>query len=206
MKLDKKSIHGLRGALWLYWYFVRAGALTFGSGGVLLVMQIKRDFSEKRDWLAEHEVWDYYSVGRTLPGLMVSDVVCMFGYRLCGAAGAVSAVLGSATVPLLSIILVVLFYEQFHSNYWIAAVLERCSRRRCLWQRDLIPAAFAMYSQRCVCIFTVLESVPFRRSCCRPPAAPSSGAWAATEPEREMTDDNIFAAVSFLFENRFYQL
>ena len=111
MKLEKDTIREVWGVLWLYWYFVRAGALTFGSGGVLLVMQIKRDFAEKRGWLAEQEIWDYYSVGRTLPGLMVSDVVCMFGYRLCGAAGAIAAVFGSATVPLLSIILVVSFYD-----------------------------------------------------------------------------------------------
>lgn len=127
MKLEKDTIREVWGVLWLYWYFVRAGALTFGSGGVLLVMQIKRDFAEKRGWLAEQEIWDYYSVGRTLPGLMVSDVVCMFGYRLCGAAGAIAAVFGSATVPLLSIILVVSFYDTFQNNYWIAAILEGVS-------------------------------------------------------------------------------
>lgn len=124
MKLGKSPLCGIRGVFWVYWYFVRAGALTFGSGGVLLVMQIKKDFAEKWGWLAEQEIWDYYSVGRTLPGLMVSDVVCMFGYRLCGVAGAIAAVLGSATVPLLSIILVVLFYDTFHDNYWVSAVLE----------------------------------------------------------------------------------
>lgn len=113
-----------RNALWLYWYFVRAGAMAIGSGGMLIVLQIKKDFTDRYHWITEEEVWNLYGVGRGIPGLMISDVVCIFGYNLYGIMGAIAAVLGIATVPVCCIIGVEIFYDLFRDNYWIAGILE----------------------------------------------------------------------------------
>lgn len=112
-----------RNALWLYWYFLRVGAFTFGSGGMFIVLQMKKDFADKYHWITEDEVWNLYSVGRSLPGLMISDVVCIFGYNLYGIPGAVAAILGIATVPVIAMVAVVLLYAFFRDNYWVAAAL-----------------------------------------------------------------------------------
>lgn len=113
-----------KNALWLLWYFLKTGAVTFGSGGMLVVLSIKRDFAETYHWLTEEEVWDLYGVARSLPGLMITDVVCIFGYNFYGIPGAVAAILGVAAVPILCIIGVAYAYASFRSNYWIAGFMD----------------------------------------------------------------------------------
>lgn len=125
-----------KNALWLYWYFLRVGAFTFGSAGMLIVLQMKKDFADKYHWITEDEIWNLYSVGRSLPGLMISDVVCIFGYNFYGVPGAIAAILGVATVPVLCMMAVVLLYGFFRDNFWVAAAL---SGVRCV----VIPILFA---------------------------------------------------------------
>lgn len=103
---------------------------------MLIVLQMKKDFADKYHWITEDEIWNLYSVGKSLLGLMVSDVMCIFGYNLYGVRGAIAAILGITTVPVLCMIAVVLLYGYFRDNFWFAAALNGV---RCV----VIPTLFA---------------------------------------------------------------
>lgn len=113
-----------RNALSLFLYFTYLGALTFGTGGLFIIMQIERDLVERRGWLTRDELWDMYSVGRSLPGMMVSNVVFIFAYGVCGLAGALASLIGMYLAPFISIMFVTYMYTSFSHNFCVAAIFE----------------------------------------------------------------------------------
>ena len=65
-------------ALWLYLYFAKVGCYTFG-GGWSIIAQMQKDFVAKRGWTTDEELLDKISVGRSVPGTMISNVTLLFG-------------------------------------------------------------------------------------------------------------------------------
>ena len=88
----------LRRILFVFGYFARIGAFTFG-GGWSIIAQMQRDFVDRRGWLTEDDLMDMTSIGRSLPGVMIGNVSFMFGYRMAGVPGGVAAVLGMNLAP-----------------------------------------------------------------------------------------------------------
>ena len=60
----------LRRILFVFGYFARIGAFTFG-GGWSIIAQMQRDFVDRRGWLTEDDLMDMTSIGRSLPGVMI---------------------------------------------------------------------------------------------------------------------------------------
>ena len=53
--------------LWqVFLTFFRIGAFTFG-GGYAMIPLIQHEAVEKRKWVTEEEIMDYYATGRSLP-------------------------------------------------------------------------------------------------------------------------------------------
>ena len=51
----------------LFLAFCRVGVLTFGGGYAMLPM-LQKECVEKKGWVTENELMDYYSVGQCTPG------------------------------------------------------------------------------------------------------------------------------------------
>jgi len=100
----------------------KISCFTFGGGWSILA-QMQREYSEKRGWIAEEELMDFASVGRSLPGIMILNNTTMFGYRLGGVAGAVIADLGLVLPPLIVICIVTGFYDAIKDNVWVAKAM-----------------------------------------------------------------------------------
>jgi chromate transporter len=80
-------------ALWtLFLVFVKAGAVLFGSGYVLVAF-IRADLTERLGWLTESQLLDAIAVGQVTPG-PVFTTATFVGYLLGGGAGALVATLG----------------------------------------------------------------------------------------------------------------
>jgi chromate transporter len=79
--------------LWpLFWFFVKVGAVLYGSGYVLLAF-IRADLVERWRWLSESQLLDAVAVGQVTPG-PVFTTATFIGYVLGGSAGAVVATVG----------------------------------------------------------------------------------------------------------------
>ena len=73
--------------------------------------------------LTSEELLDMVSVGKSIPGMMITNVAMLFGYRSAGLAGGIVCVIGMCLPPLLILMFISLFYTAFRENYWINAAM-----------------------------------------------------------------------------------
>jgi len=114
--------NNLKLALRIFWFFFRIGFFTFG-GGWSILMQMEREFVERRQLLKKEELLDIASVGRSLPGIMIANICVIFGYRMGGVLCALAAVLGITLPALLILSFVTIFYSAFRDNIHVARAL-----------------------------------------------------------------------------------
>lgn len=80
------------GLLALFLFFLKVGAILYGSGYVLLAF-IRADLVERWHWLTESQLLDAIAVGQVTPG-PVFTTATFIGYVLGGNRGAVVATIG----------------------------------------------------------------------------------------------------------------
>lgn len=83
--------------------FLSFSALALqGFGGVLAVVQ--RELVEKKQWLTREEFVEEWAVAQVLPGPNVVNLSLMIGGRYFGLGGALAALAGMLTFPLLIVL------------------------------------------------------------------------------------------------------
>jgi chromate transporter len=80
------------GMWWLFLFFLKVGAVLYGSGYVLLAF-IRADLVERWHWLTESQLLDAIAVGQVTPG-PVFTTATFIGYVLGGLKGGVVATVG----------------------------------------------------------------------------------------------------------------
>ncbi len=93
-----------------------------GFGGVLAVVQ--RELVEKKRWMTREEFIEEWAVAQIMPGPNVVNLCLMIGGRYFGLKGAMVAVAGLITVPLVIVLLLALVYTQFASHPGVAGALR----------------------------------------------------------------------------------
>lgn len=79
--------------LMLFGLFFKLGIVNFGGGYALLPL-LQREFCEKRGWLTDDEIADYYAIGQCTPGAIAVNVSTFVGYKIKGVLGGIVATLG----------------------------------------------------------------------------------------------------------------
>lgn len=98
-------------------------ACTFG-GGFVIVSLMKKKYVEELKWLDEDEMLDITAITQSSPGPLPVNASVIIGYRMCGIAGSLAAVLGAILPPMIIISLICVFYNQFRTNKYIAIALQ----------------------------------------------------------------------------------
>ena len=93
-----------------------------GFGGVLAIVQ--REMVEKKRWLTPDEFLEDWAVAQVMPGPNVINLAMMIGDRHFGLRGAVAAVAGMLTVPLIVILALAALYAQYATNPQVAGALR----------------------------------------------------------------------------------
>lgn len=86
----------LKQFLELYFAFVKIGAFTFG-GGLAMMPIMQRELIEKRGWVREEELIDYFAIGQSTPGIIAVNVATFVGYKKLGWLGGIIGTLGVVT-------------------------------------------------------------------------------------------------------------
>ena len=82
--------------------FIKIGFLTIGGGYVMLPM-MQSELIEKKHWITEEELLDYYAVGQSTPGIIAVNVATFVGYKKAGVTGGIVATLGIISPSLIII-------------------------------------------------------------------------------------------------------
>ena len=99
--------------LWeLFVAFLRIGGLTFGGGYAMLPM-LEKEAVEKKGWITNEELLDFYAVAQCTPGIIASNTASLIGYRVKGTAGALAAALGVVSPSYVIITIIATFINNF---------------------------------------------------------------------------------------------
>jgi chromate transporter len=93
-----------------------------GFGGVLAVVQ--RVIVEQKRWLTREEFLEDWAVAQVMPGPNVINLSLMLGDRYFGLKGAIAAVAGMLTVPLLVVLVLAVLYAHFAAVPQVAGALR----------------------------------------------------------------------------------
>ena len=98
-------------------------SFTFG-GGFVIVTFMKRKFVDELHWIDEQEMLDLVALAQSSPGAIAVNAAILVGWRVCGFAGMLTAVLGTILPPMIILSVISLFYAAFASNVYVALVLK----------------------------------------------------------------------------------
>ena len=106
----------------LFMTFAKIGGFTFGGGYAMLPI-LQREVVEKREWVTEDELMDYYAIGQCTPGIIAVNTATFVGYKRKGIPGGIISTLGMISPSVLIITVVALFLKQFMDNVWLSHAL-----------------------------------------------------------------------------------
>ncbi|WP_411883145.1 chromate transporter [Polaromonas sp. YR568] len=93
-----------------------------GFGGVLAIVQ--RELVEKKQWMTREEFIEDWAVAQIMPGPNVVNLSLMVGGRYFGLKGAMAALAGMLTVPLVLVLVLAVLYAQFAGHPGVAGALR----------------------------------------------------------------------------------
>ena len=97
-------IKKLKDLFTIYFAFFKVGAFTFG-GGLAMMPMLQKELIEKKQWLTEEELIDYYAVGQSTPGIIAVKVATFVGYKRSGILGGIFGTLGIISPSLIIIMI-----------------------------------------------------------------------------------------------------
>ncbi len=98
----------------LYSLFFKIGLFSIGGGYVMLPM-LRLELVEKRKWVNDRELLDYYAIGQATPGIIAVNTATFVGYTRRGIPGAVAATAGMVSPSLIIILAIAVFIPMMES-------------------------------------------------------------------------------------------
>lgn len=102
----------MRELLDLFFTFMKIGAVSFGGGYAMLPV-LTREFCDKRGWVSDTELNDYFAIGQVTPGIIAVNVATFIGNKRKGIVGGIFATIGLVTCPVIIITLIAALLTNF---------------------------------------------------------------------------------------------
>lgn len=103
----------------IFYSMLYISAFTFG-GGFVIVSLMKKRFSDELGWVDEKETLDMIALAQSAPGPIAVNAAILFGWRIAGLGGMISAVIGTIIPPVVIISCVYFIYDAFRQNPYVA--------------------------------------------------------------------------------------
>ncbi|MGN0464948.1 MAG: chromate transporter [Lachnospiraceae bacterium] len=113
----------VRKGIEIFFFFFQIGCFTFGGGWSILT-QIEQEFVERRKWITREELMDLTAVGRSLPGIMITNISMLFGYTVNGWFGGICAIVGIVCPAIIILSVVTICYDLLKENPYCYAALK----------------------------------------------------------------------------------
>lgn len=148
----------------LFVTFMKIGSVTFGGGYAMLPI-LQREFVEKRNWVTDEELMDYFAIGQCTPGIIAVNVSTFIGNKRKGIVGGIVATMGFVSIPIALLIVIAAFLSNF-ADYAIVKnafagirvcvcvlILNAIER---LWKKSVVnPTALVLFAVIfCLTVFT----------------------------------------------------
>ena len=126
--------------------FFKVGTLLLGGGYVILPI-LQSELIEKRNWIDDDELCEYYALSQSIPGLIAANLSIFVGYKLRRTGGAFAAILGMITPAFISIIIIAKLLEEIvhfkfiQSNFWgvgIGVLMLLFLAVKELWRKSVV--------------------------------------------------------------------
>ncbi len=96
----------------LFLLFFKIGAVFFGGGYAMLPILVK-EFADKRNWVTDEEINDYFAIGQVTPGIIAVNVATFIGNKRKGILGGIFATVGLVTGPIIIITVIAALLKGF---------------------------------------------------------------------------------------------
>lgn len=107
----------------LFWSFTLLAMQGFG--GVVAIVQ--RELVDKKQWMTPAEFVEEWAVAQVMPGPNVVNLAMVIGNRFFGLRGALCALAGMLTFPLILLLLLAILYSQVAQHSGVAGSLRGMS-------------------------------------------------------------------------------
>ena len=102
----------------LFVSFFKIGLFTFGGGYAMLPL-LQAELVQKKKWISEDELMDYFSIGQCTPGIIAVNVATFCGYKMRQKTGACVATAGIVLPSLIIITLLAAILQEFMHNSYV---------------------------------------------------------------------------------------
>lgn len=106
----------------LFLLFAKIGGFTFGGGYAMLPI-LQREIVEKRKWVTEEELMNYYAIGQCTPGIIAVNTATFVGCKRKGVIGGIVATVGCVFPSMVIITFIAAFINNFAEIQWVQYIL-----------------------------------------------------------------------------------
>lgn len=99
----------------LYLTFFILGSTSFGGGYAMLPI-LQRVVVERKEWVSEQDLADYFAIGQCTPGIIAVNVATFIGMKRRGIMGAIVATLGLVSPCIVIISIIAMLFQSFGSS------------------------------------------------------------------------------------------
>ena len=91
--------------------FFKVGTLLLGGGYVILPL-LQAELVDKRQWIEDEELCEYFALGQSIPGIIAANVSLFVGYHLRKFWGALAAIIGIILPAFIAILVLATIVEE----------------------------------------------------------------------------------------------
>lgn len=107
----------------LFVSFAKVGTLTFGGGYAMLPI-LEAEVVDRRKWISDEELLDFYAVAQTTPGVIVVNTATFIGFTESRYLGAIVATIGVVTPSVIIITILATLSTAVEGSYYFEKALS----------------------------------------------------------------------------------